>query len=181
MHLYHSYRSKHEPKHIFFFREELEVIFSIENRTVESTYTACSSQSNPLKLKLQKKSCAVGAPPRASSADENSDDLPDPALSPVKPCNSRPIPRPSSSRSLVAVQDEEDVRLHWARKVAKKCEKSKKKKSKKSKKGKSTRELIKENEEMKNEVLKYLVKNKQKILQESSSSSPETSTSEESD
>jgi CelD/BcsL family acetyltransferase involved in cellulose biosynthesis len=98
----------------------------------------------------------------------------------VKPYNSRPIHRPSSSRSLVAVQDE-DVRLHWERKVAKKCEKSKKKKSKKSKKGKSTRELIKENEEMKNEVLKYLVKNKQTILQESSSSSPETSTSEESD
>ena len=120
----------------FFFREELEVIFSIENRTVESTYTVCSSQSNPLKLKLQKKSCAVGAPPRA---DDNNDDLPDPALSPVKPCNSRPIPRPSSSRSLVAVQDEEDVRLHWARKFAQKCEKSKKKKSKKSKKGKSTR------------------------------------------
>jgi hypothetical protein len=65
----------------------------------------------------------------------------------LKPCNSRPIPRPSTSRSLVAVQDEEDVRLHWERKVAKKCEKSKKKKSKKSKKGKSTRELIKENEE----------------------------------
>jgi hypothetical protein len=61
---------------------------------------------------------------------------------------SRPISRPSSSRSLVAVQDEEDVRLHWARKVAKKCEKFKKKKSKKSKKGKSTRELITENEEM---------------------------------
>ena len=159
----------------FFFRDELEVIFSIENRTVESTHTTYSSQSNPLKLKLQKKSCAVGAPPRA---DENNDDLPDPALSPVKPCNSRPIPRPSSSRSLVAVQDEEDVRLHWERKVAKKCEKSKKKKSKKSKKGKSTRELIKENEEMKNEVLKYLVKNNQKILQESSSSSPETSTLE---
>jgi hypothetical protein len=59
--------------------------------------------------------------------------------------------------------------------------KIKKKKKKKSKKGKSTRELIKENEEMKNEVLKYLVKNKQNILQESSSSSPETSTSEESD
>jgi hypothetical protein len=35
--------------HIFVFREELEVIFSIENRIVESTYTACSSQSNPLK------------------------------------------------------------------------------------------------------------------------------------
>ena len=176
MHLYHSYH-QNTNQNIFFFRDELEVIFSIENRTVESTYTAYSSQSNPLKLKLQKKSCAVGAPPRA---DENNDDLPDPALSPVKPCNSRPIPRPSSSRSLVAVQDE-DVRLHWERKVAKKCEKSKKKKSKKSKKGKSTRELIKENEEMKNEVLKYLVKNKQTILQESSSSSPETSTSEESD
>ena len=144
----------------FFFSEELEVILSIENRTVESTYTACSSQSNPLKLKLQKKSCAVGAPPRASSADENSDDLPDPALSPVKPCNSRPIPRPSSSRSLVAVQDEEDVRLHWERKVAKKCEKSKKKKSKKSKKGKSTRELIKENEERSIKI--YIVKNKKK-------------------
>jgi type I site-specific restriction endonuclease len=61
---------------------------------------------------------------------------------------SRPLSRPSSSRSLVAVQDEEDVRLHWARKVAKKCEKFEKKKSKKRKKGKSTRELIKENEEM---------------------------------
>jgi hypothetical protein len=78
-------------------------------------------------------------PSLASSADENSDDLPDPALSPVKPYNSRPIPRPSSSRSLVAVQDEEDVRLHWARNFAKQCEKSKKKKSKKNKKGKSTR------------------------------------------
>jgi type I site-specific restriction endonuclease len=74
---------------------------------------------------------------------------------------SRPLSRPSSSRSLVAVQDEEYVRLHWARKVAKKCEKFEKKKSKKRKKGKSTRELIKENEEMKNEILKYLVKNKQ--------------------
>jgi hypothetical protein len=47
----------------------------------------------------------------------------------------------------------------------------------KEKKGKSTRELIKENEEMKNEILKYLVKNKQ--YYKSSSSSPETSTSEE--
>ena len=98
-----------------FFSEELEVIFSIEIRTVESTYTACSSQSNPLKTEATEGLCS--APPRASSAGENSDDLPDPALSPVKPCNSRPIPRPSSSRSLVAVQDEEDVRLHWARKV----------------------------------------------------------------
>jgi cyclopropane fatty-acyl-phospholipid synthase-like methyltransferase len=61
---------------------------------------------------------------------------------------SRPLSRPSSSRSLVTVQDEEEVRLHWARKVAKKCEKFEKKKSKKSKKGKSTRELIRENEEM---------------------------------
>jgi hypothetical protein len=125
----------------FFFRDELEVIFSIENRTVESTHTTYSSQSNPLKLKLQKKSCAVGAPPRA---DENNDDLPDPALSPVKPCNSRPIPRPSSSRSLVAVQDEEDVRLHWARTVRRE----------------NLRELIKENEERSIKI--YIVKNKKK-------------------
>ncbi|CAG2185760.1 unnamed protein product [Mytilus edulis] len=65
------------------------------------------------------------------------------------------MPRPSTSSILVHVEDADDVWLPWARKVAKKCE-QKRPKTKKSGKGKSTRELIKENEEMKNEELKYL-------------------------
>lgn len=86
------------------------------------------------------------------------------------------MPRPSTSSILVDVEDADNVWLHWAREVAKKCEQKrpKKKKTEKSGKGKSTRELIKENEEMKNEELKYSVKKKQKILQESSSSSDES-------
>ncbi|CAC5415586.1 unnamed protein product [Mytilus coruscus] len=74
-----------------------------------------------------------------------------------------------------------DVRLMWGRKIAKECEKKSNRKFKKKKKHKSkrcdTKQLIDENEKMKN-ILKYLVKNKRKIIDNDSDSSSTSSSSD---
>ncbi|CAG2233727.1 unnamed protein product [Mytilus edulis] len=49
---------------------------------------------------------------REELEDSSSDDLPDTALSPVKPCTSTPRPRPSTSSSLADVEDDEDLQVH---------------------------------------------------------------------
>jgi len=80
---------------------------------------------------------------------------------------------------------ENDVRLKWAREDAKMCEEfevkkkrkksnKKSKKQKKQKKEKSTKVLIRENEEMKNQLLQYLLKKKGMGKDDPSSSDTES-------
>lgn len=144
----------------------------METRNISSSYK-CQKVSD-LKLKVTSA--------KTSSLDSDSS-LPDPSI-PDHSIDSSPSPcttlKPSktttrednevpgtSGRTRTENDVDEDVRLMWARKIAKKCEKVKKgKKSKRKRKRKSkkndTKALIKENEKMKNNILSLLLKTKEK-------------------
>lgn len=163
------------------FREELDVLYQVETRNISSSYK-CQKVSD-LKLKVTSA--------KTSSLDSDSS-LPDPSIpdhsidSPPSPCTTLK-PSKTTTRednevpgNLVAPEQKTTLMRTWdwcrPEKLPKNCEKVKKvKKSKRKRKRKSekndTKTLIKENEKMKNNILKYLVKNKRKMLDDDSSSS----------
>jgi hypothetical protein len=97
--------------------------------------------------------------------------------------SSSPTEDQAAHAAPVSEDDEspDDIRLRWARKDAERCKRVKKRKKKPKKGKRSTKETIRENEKIKNKLLKYLYKNKKSIVDGDSDSSSSSSSSSDSD
>jgi hypothetical protein len=66
-----------------------------------------------------------------------------------------PVTRGNDTSESGDGEDPEDIRLRWAREDARQCERDRGRRERRRKR--STKELIRENEKLKNKLLKYLL------------------------